>query len=145
MSAHLINVRGRNPKVGPAEVEDVIWGCVSQTLEQGWVHRAHGVADDPDPAHQRRADRQPPVRFVDERAARRPGDGRRVAMYVRHRRREHMGHVGHDMASTQAAPVPVRRQRPRGMMGLTAEILSKMHGISREAQDKFGARSHQLA
>ena len=31
------------------------------------------------------------------------------------------------------------------MMGLTAEMLGKMHGISREAQDKFGARSHQLA
>ena len=26
----------RNPKVDPAEVEDVIWGCVNQTLEQGW-------------------------------------------------------------------------------------------------------------
>jgi len=31
------------------------------------------------------------------------------------------------------------------MMGLTAEMLGKMHGISREAQDEFGARSHRLA
>ncbi|MNZ47602.1 3-ketoacyl-CoA thiolase [compost metagenome] len=31
------------------------------------------------------------------------------------------------------------------MMGLTAEMLGKMHGISREAQDQFGVRSHQLA
>ena len=26
----------RNPKVDPTEVEDVIWGCVQQTLEQGF-------------------------------------------------------------------------------------------------------------
>jgi acetyl-CoA acyltransferase len=31
------------------------------------------------------------------------------------------------------------------MMGLTAEFLSKMHGVSRLAQDEFGLRSHQLA
>ena len=31
------------------------------------------------------------------------------------------------------------------MMGLTAEMLAVQHGISREAQDAFGARSHQLA
>jgi acetyl-CoA acyltransferase len=32
-----------------------------------------------------------------------------------------------------------------GMMGLTAEMLGKMHGITREQQDAFGVRSHQLA
>ena len=31
------------------------------------------------------------------------------------------------------------------MMGLTAELLGKMHGITREEQDKFGVRSHQRA
>ena len=31
------------------------------------------------------------------------------------------------------------------MMGLTAELLGKMHGISRQQQDEFGARSHRLA
>ena len=37
MSAHLISkLLERNAKVDPAEVEDVIWGCVNQTLEQGW-------------------------------------------------------------------------------------------------------------
>jgi len=37
LSAQLIEgVLARNPKVDPAEVEDVIWGCVNQTLEQGW-------------------------------------------------------------------------------------------------------------
>jgi len=32
-----------------------------------------------------------------------------------------------------------------GMMGLTAEMLAKMHQISREMQDEFAARSHQRA
>ncbi len=32
-----------------------------------------------------------------------------------------------------------------GMMGMTAEYLAMMHGITREAQDEFGMRSHQLA
>ena len=31
------------------------------------------------------------------------------------------------------------------MMGVTAEVLSKMHGIDRESQDRFAVRSHQLA
>ena len=32
-----------------------------------------------------------------------------------------------------------------GMMGLTAEMLAKMHNISRQMQDEFAARSHQRA
>lgn len=32
-----------------------------------------------------------------------------------------------------------------GMMGLTAEMLSRLHGISREMQDAFAARSHARA
>lgn len=31
------------------------------------------------------------------------------------------------------------------MMGLTAEMLSRLHGISREMQDQFAARSHARA
>ena len=37
LSARLINALfERNVGVSPEEVEDVIWGCVNQTLEQGW-------------------------------------------------------------------------------------------------------------
>ena len=37
MSAQLINALfQRNQQADPAEVEDVIWGCVNQTLEQGF-------------------------------------------------------------------------------------------------------------
>jgi acetyl-CoA acyltransferase len=37
LSAQLIKaILKRNPAVKPAEIEDVIWGCVQQTLEQGF-------------------------------------------------------------------------------------------------------------
>ena len=37
ISANLINALfERNPDANPKDVEDVIWGCVNQTLEQGF-------------------------------------------------------------------------------------------------------------
>ena len=37
LSAAMINgLLARNPAVPPLDVEDVIWGCVNQTLEQGF-------------------------------------------------------------------------------------------------------------
>ena len=38
-----------------------------------------------------------------------------------------------------------RAAKAAGMMGLTAEYLAKMHGISRQSQDEFGYRSHMRA
>jgi acetyl-CoA acyltransferase len=39
----------------------------------------------------------------------------------------------------------LKAAKASGMMGLTAELLSKMHGIGREQQDQFGLRSHMKA
>ncbi|MRR13192.1 acetyl-CoA C-acyltransferase, partial [bacterium] len=37
LSADVVNaLLARNPAVNPAEVDDVIWGCVQQTLEQAY-------------------------------------------------------------------------------------------------------------
>lgn len=37
LSAHVIKaILARNAALKPADVEDVIWGCVGQTLEQGF-------------------------------------------------------------------------------------------------------------
>ncbi len=41
--------------------------------------------------------------------------------------------------------LPVSTPQSRHDDGLTAELLGKMHGISREDQDKFGVRSTQRA
>ena len=58
---------------------------------------------------------------------------------------EHMGHVpmthGVDFHPGMAKNVA----KAAGMMGLTAEMLGKLHGISREQQDEFAARSHARA
>ncbi|EAR07243.1 acetyl-CoA C-acyltransferase FadA [Reinekea sp. MED297] len=37
LSADLVNgLLARNSAMNPADIEDIIWGCVNQTLEQGW-------------------------------------------------------------------------------------------------------------
>ena len=37
ISAELVNkLLDRNPQLDPATIDDVIWGCVNQTKEQGW-------------------------------------------------------------------------------------------------------------
>lgn len=37
LSAHLMKgILARNPQVKPEEIEDIYWGCVQQTLEQGF-------------------------------------------------------------------------------------------------------------
>ena len=37
LSAHLMNaLLKRNPNLDPSEIEDIIWGCVQQTKEQGF-------------------------------------------------------------------------------------------------------------
>ncbi|MGR2462600.1 thiolase family protein, partial [Salmonella enterica] len=58
---------------------------------------------------------------------------------------EHMGHVpmshGVDFHPGMAKSVA----KASGMMGLTAEMLGKLHGISRQQQDEFAARSHRRA
>src|ERR1700755_1281775 len=37
LSAYLIEaLLDRNAALDPAEIDDVIWGCVNQTKEQGW-------------------------------------------------------------------------------------------------------------
>jgi acetyl-CoA acyltransferase len=58
---------------------------------------------------------------------------------------EHMGHVpmshGIDINPAQSKTAAKAAMN----MGLTAELLSRMHQISREDQDKFALRSHQRA
>ena len=84
MSAALVDgLFARNPKLDPAEVEDVLWGCVMQTLEQGFnvarmVSRAIGLAE-----RSACSDGQPPLRFVHVCAAqRRASDHDRQRRYV---------------------------------------------------------------
>ena len=58
---------------------------------------------------------------------------------------EHMGHVPMNHGVDFHPGLANNVAKASGMMGLTAEMLGKMHGISREQQDEFAVRSHQRA
>jgi acetyl-CoA acyltransferase len=60
---------------------------------------------------------------------------------------EHLGHLPM-MDPINVDPNPRMGRsvaKAAGMMGMTAEYLAMIHGISREDQDRFGVRSHHLA
>ena len=57
---------------------------------------------------------------------------------------EHMGHVGMMHGIDIAPEVSKYAAKASGMMGLTAEMLGRMHGISRQQQDD-SLRSHKKA
>ena len=57
---------------------------------------------------------------------------------------EHMGHVGMTYGIDPNPKASKHIAKAAWMMGVTAEVLSKMHGISRERQDAFAVRSHSL-
>jgi len=58
---------------------------------------------------------------------------------------EHMGHVGMMHGIDLNPEASKHYAKASNMMGLTAEMLGRMHGISRQAQDEFALRSHQRA
>ncbi|MFT0213696.1 acetyl-CoA C-acyltransferase FadA [Pseudomonas sp. F1_0610] len=147
MSAHLITkLLERNTKVDPNEVEDVIWGCVNQTLEQGWniARMASLMTPIPHTSSAQTVSRlcgssmsalQTAVQAIQT------GNGDVFVVGGV----EHMGHVGMMHGVDPNPQQSLYAAKASGMMGLTAELLGKMHGITREAQDKFALRSHQLA
>jgi acetyl-CoA acyltransferase len=136
----------RNPKVDPAEVEDVIWGCVQQTLEQSFNIARFASLMTPIPHS---ASAQTVNRLCGSSmtalhtAAMSIMTGNGDVFVVGGV--EHMGHVP---MTHGIDPNPASSKyfaRASGMMGLTAEYLAKMHQIGREAQDQFAMRSHQRA
>ena len=147
MSAHLISkVLERNAKIDPAEVEDVIWGCVNQTLEQGWniARMASLMTQIPHSSAGQTVSRlcgssMSALHTAVQAIQTGNGDVFVIGGV------EHMGHVGMMHGVDPNPHMSLYAAKASGMMGLTAEMLGKMHGISREAQDAFGERSHRLA
>ncbi len=147
MSAQLITgLLNRNDKVNPAEVEDVIWGCVNQTLEQGWniARMASLMTAIPHTSAAQTVSRlcgssMSALHTAVQAIQTGNGDVFVVGGV------EHMGHVSMMHGVDPNPHMSLYAAKASGMMGLTAEMLGKMHGISREAQDAFGERSHRLA
>jgi acetyl-CoA acyltransferase len=147
LSAHLMKgILARNPRVDPNQIEDIYWGCVQQTLEQGFniARNAALLADLPKQIGAVTVNRlcgSSMQALHDASRAIMVGDAEICLIGGV----EHMGHVpmthGVDFHPGMAKTVA----KAAGMMGLTAEMLGKLHGISRSQQDEFAARSHARA
>ena len=137
---------GRNEALDPANIDDVIWGCVMQRGEQGFNVARNSMlrAGIPHTVPGQTVNRlcgssmsALHTAVANIRAG--IGDVYLVGGV------EHMGHI--DM-NKEVDPNPLMGlsvAKAAGSMGITAEFLSLLHGISREQMDAFGARSHQLA
>jgi acetyl-CoA acyltransferase len=136
----------RNPKVNPAEVEDVIWGCVQQTLEQGFniARFAALMTDLPHAVSAQTVNRLCGSSMSAlHTAAMSIMTGNGEVFIVGGV--EHMGHLPMTHGVDPNPSISKHAAKAAGMMGLTAEVLAKLHGISRKAQDEFALRSHQKA
>ncbi|WP_371373976.1 acetyl-CoA C-acyltransferase FadA [Thalassotalea aquiviva] len=136
----------RNPKLDPKEIDDVIWGCVKQTKEQGFniARNAALLAGIPKTVPAITVNRlcgSSMQALHDASLSIMAGQGDVFLIGGV----EHMGHVPM-MYDVDFAPAMAKYMaKASGNMGLTAEMLGRQHGISRRMQDEFGSRSHQKA
>ena len=147
LSAELVKALfKRNPSVEQKDVEDLIWGCVNQTLEQGFnMARAVSLlAGLPITCAAQTVNRlcgssMSAIHTAAQAIMTGQGDVFVVGGV------EHMGHVGMMHGVDVNPALSKHMAKASMMMGVTAEMLGKMHGVSREAQDAFAVRSHRLA
>ncbi len=147
LSAALIDAMfERNPNLNPNEVEDVIWGCVNQTMEQGFnvARQISLLTKVPHTASAQTVNRlcgsaMSAIHTAAQAIMTGNGDMFVVGGV------EHMGHVPMTTGFDHNPAASKYSAKASNMMGLTAEMLAKMHGITRKQQDEFGARSHRLA
>ena len=147
LSAEVINaLLKRNPKVDPNEIEDVIWGCVQQTLEQAYniARFASLMTAIPHTASAQTINRLCGSSMSALHTATMSIMTGIGEVYVVGGV-EHMGHVPMTHGLDFNPAMSRYMAKAGAMMGLTAELLAKMHNISREEQDRFAFRSHQRA
>lgn len=147
LSAHLMRaVLARNPALDAKKIDDIYWGCVQQTLEQGFniARNAALLAEIPHSVPATTVNRlcgSSMQALHDAARAIMVGDAK-ISLIGGV---EHMGHVPMNHGVDFHPGLSKTVAKAAGMMGLTAEMLAKMHHISREMQDEFAARSHQRA
>ena len=147
LSANLVDaLLKRNASMNPADVEDVLWGCVNQTEEQG-----HNIARNMSVMTQ--LPHSVGAQTINRLCGSSMSALHTATMSVQTGFGdvfiaggvEHMGHVPM-MKGANFNPVASKHvAKASAMMGLTAEALAMIHGISREAQDEFATRSHLKA
>ncbi|MGY0219155.1 acetyl-CoA C-acyltransferase FadA [Endozoicomonadaceae bacterium StTr2] len=147
LSAVLVEaLKARNPGWKVKETEDVIWGCVNQTKEQGMniARNIAMLADLPNTVGGQTVNRLcgSSMQALHSAAqAIQTGNGDVFVIGGV----EHMGHVEMTHGVDLNPEASKHYAKASNMMGLTAEMLGKMHGITRKQQDEFALRSHQKA
>lgn len=147
LSAHVINaLLARNESLEAAEIDDLIWGCVMQRGEQGFNIARNALlrAGLPHSVPGQTVNRlcgssMAALHTASVSIQAGLGDVYLIGGV------EHMGHL--EMMD-QVDPNPALGMsvaKAASSMGITAEYLSLLHGITREQMDEFGARSHRLA
>jgi acetyl-CoA acyltransferase len=147
LSALVVNeLLDRNPNFDANQVEDIIWGCVNQTKEQGWnIARMMQLLT------------RIPVTVAAQTVSRLCGSSmsalHTASSYIQSGYGdvfviggvEHMGHVEMMHGIDPNPQMALYTAKASGMMGMTAEYLARMHNIDRQSQDEFGFRSQTLA
>ena len=147
LSAHLMSkLVERNPNLDPSEIEDIIWGCVQQTKEQGFniarnAQLLTGIPRSTGAVTVNRLCGSSMQALHDATSGIMSGRGD-VYMIGGV---EHMGHVPMNFNLDFHPGIAKHTAKASGNMGMTAELLGRQNGITREMQDAFGARSHQKA
>jgi acetyl-CoA acyltransferase len=147
LSAHLMSkLVERNPNLDPNDIEDIIWGCVQQTKEQGFniARNAQLLTDLPRSTGAVTVNRlcgssMQALHDATSGIMSGRGDVYMIGGV------EHMGHVPMDFNLDFHPGIAKHTAKASGSMGMTAELLGRQNGITREMQDAFGARSHQRA
>ncbi len=147
LSAEVIKaLLARNAALNPKEIEDVIWGCVQQTLEQGFniARMASLLAGLPHEVSGQTVNRLCGSSMTAIHTAAGAIHAGLGDVFICGGV-EHMGHVPMTHGVDPNPALSVNVAKASGMMGLTAELLGTMNGISREAQDEFALNSHKKA
>ena len=147
LSAHLLKaLLKRNEALKPGDVEDVVWGCVNQTLEQGFnIARFAAVAAGlPEEVAAQTVNRLcgSSMSAIHTAAMAIQTDNGDVFLCGGV---EHMGHLPMTHGIDVNPALSIHAAKASGMMGITAEMLGRFNGVAREAQDEFSYQSHMKA
>ena len=144
LSAHLMNsLLDRNPAIDAGEIEDILWGCVQQTLEQSFnvARMAQLVSRIPFHVSSQTVNRLCGSSMTALHTATMGIEAGYGDIYLVGGV-EHMGHVPMTLNVDFNPKAHLSISKGAHNMGLTAELLARMHGINREQQDRFALRSH---
>ncbi len=144
--ALLQGLLARNPGLDPADIDDLIWGCVLQRGEQGF-NVARNILLRAGLPH------TVPAQTVNRLCGSSMSALHTAAVNIRAGQGDiylvgGSEHLGHLPMYEQADPNPLAGlsvAQAAANMGATAEFLAMMHGIARQQMDEFSLRSHQLA